>query len=100
MKILKVYKEQIKMDGNAEKINQYVLLKIPLEVFFYFFSVFIQISFPGLTATVMFLVKGFQSEEWMLMIILHYSEVGDQLPTTDENRIEWGLLEAFLFASN
>lgn len=61
---------------------------------------FIQISFPGLTVSVMFLVKGFQSEEWMLMITLHYSKVGDQLSTTDENRIEWATLETFLFAHN
>lgn len=46
----------------------------------------------------MFLVKGFQSEEWVLMTTLHYSKVRDQLPTTDE--IEWGTLETFLFASN
>lgn len=55
---------------NAEKANQYVLLKMSWEVFCNFFSVFIQIGFPGLTASVMFLVKGFQSEEWMLMTAL------------------------------
>lgn len=96
-KYLKVTKN--KVYGNAEKENQYVLLKKAFVGFLYF-SVFIQSSFPGLATSVMFPVEGFQSEEWILTTALHYSKVGDELSTPDENRTGWGVLETFLFAGN
>lgn len=50
-----------------QKSKSVCSVKKALVGFFCIFSMFIQISFPGLTGSVMFLVKGFQSEEWMLM---------------------------------
>lgn len=97
MKIFKGYKEQSLW--KCRKGKSVCSVKKAFVGFLYF-SVFIQSSFPGLATSVMFPVEGFQSEEWILTTALHYSKVGDELSTPDENRTGWGVLETFLFAGN
>lgn len=65
---------------------------------YFFFGMFIQISFPGLIASVIFLMKGYHNNKWILTIMSCFSKVRWQLSTTDV--VKWGTWEMCLLVSN
>lgn len=68
------------------------------KVILFFFGMFIQISFPGLIVSVIFLMKGFHNNKWILTIMLCLLKVRWQLSTTDA--VKWGTWEMCLLVSN